>query len=145
MRGFTLQQADEGSIDYVERLLERADLPTADVRSGHGRFYVGRHGGARVGVGGLEIYGSDALLRSVAVEPSVRGRGFGTALCERLERKARSGDVETLYLLTRTAADFFASQGYVETEREATPPEIRETTEFAELCPSSATCLEKEL
>jgi len=145
MRGFTLQEADDGSIGYVERLLERADLPTADVRSGPGTFYVGRHGGSRVGVGGLERDGSNALLRSVAVEPSVRGRGFGTALCDRLERKARSGDVETVYLLTTTATDFFASRGYVEVEREAAPAAIRETTEFTELCPSTATCMEKSL
>jgi len=98
-----------------------------------------------VGVGGLERDGSNALLRSVAVEPSVRGRGFGTALCDRLERKARSGDVETVYLLTTTATDFFASRGYVEVEREAAPAAIRETTEFTELCPSTATCMEKSL
>jgi len=145
MRGFTLREADDGSIAYVERLLQRVDLPTADVRSDPGTFYVGRHGGARVGVGGLERYGSNALLRSVAVEPSVRGRGFGTALCDRLEQKARSGDVETLCLLTTTASEFFAGNGYVEVEREVAPAAIRETGEFAELCPNSATCMEKSL
>jgi amino-acid N-acetyltransferase len=145
MRGLTLDQADDGSTGYVEQLLERSDLPTADLRSGPGQFYVARHGTGRVGVGGLEVYGSNALLRSVAVEPSLRGQGFGTGLCDALERKARAEDVETLYLLTTTAAGFFAGHGYVEIDREATPPEICETTEFAELCPSSATCLRKEL
>jgi len=145
MRGFTLRAVDDASIDYVVRLLERAGLPTAGVRSDPSRFYVGRHGGARVGVGGLEVYGSNALLRSVAVEPSVRGRGFGTALCDRLERKARTADVETMYLLTTTEADFFAGLGYGEIDRENAPTSIRETTEFAELCPSTATCLEKSL
>jgi amino-acid N-acetyltransferase len=145
MRGLTLREVDEASIGYVERLLERADLPTADVRSSAATFYVGRHGGGRVGVAGLEIHGSDALLRSVAVEPSVRGRGFGTALCDRLERKARTGDVETLYLLTTTATDFFVGLGYVETERAKVPAPIRGTAEFADLCPSSATCLQKSL
>jgi amino-acid N-acetyltransferase len=81
----------------------------------------------------------------VAVEPSVRGRGFGTTLCDRLERNARSADVETLYLLTTTAADFFAELGYVESERENAPISIRDTTEFAELCPATATCMEKSL
>lgn len=141
----TLRRADEGALSYVETLLAENDLPSADVRTSPARFYVGYDGDDRVGIGGIERYGTDGLLRSVVVERSARGNGYGTALCDALERRARADGLETLYLLTTTAAGFFAGRGYEELERADAPAAIRETTEFDELCPASATCLRTSL
>ena len=141
----TLRRADERERSYVETLLDANELPTADVRTTPARFYVGYVGDERVGIAGLESDGTDGLLRSVVVEQSARGNGFGTALCDALERRARADGVETLYLLTTTAADFFADRGYEELERADAPAAIRATTEFDELCPASATCMRKQL
>ncbi len=140
-----IRPADGDALDYVERLLSRADLPTDDVRSGPGRFYVAAADGERVGVGGLEAHDDVGLLRSVVVEPSRRGEGYGAAIAERLEGEARSMDVDALHLLTTTAVDFFAAQGYDAIDRDAVPPAIRETTQFSELCPDSAVVMRKEL
>lgn len=96
-------------------------------------------------VGGLERHASTALLRSVVVEESVRGEGYGSLLCDRLESRARADGVESIYLLTTTAADFFADRGYERIERDEAPPAIRETTEFDDLCPATATCMRKSL
>ena len=126
-------------LDYVERLLSENDLPTADVRNRPGEFYVARAWGDRVGVGGVEVHGSEGLLRSVVVEERVRGEGHGAALVRALEGRATGEGVETLYLLTTTAARFFAGLGYETVERGDVPESIRSTTEFAELCPDSAT------
>jgi amino-acid N-acetyltransferase len=147
MDGTTLQlrRADEEALGYIESLLDASELPTADVRSSVGRFYVAHDGDNRVGAGGLEIYGTDGLLRSVVVEQSVRGEGVGGTLLEALEAKARAAGVETLYLLTTTAAEFFVARGYEETERSAPPAEIRGASEFEDLCPTAATCLRKAL
>lgn len=140
-----LQPADADSLSYVERLLERNDLPVADVRDRPECFYVATRHGERVGIGGLERHGEAALLRSLVVEQSVRATGVGTAVCDALEDIARSADVETLYLLTTTADDFFAARGYETVERAAVPRAIRETTEFSDLCPTSAVCMSKSL
>lgn len=147
MSGATLalRRADEPDLSYVETLLERNDLPAADVRSKPECFSVAYDGDARVGVGGLEVRGTVGLLRSVAVERSARGEGYGTAICEALERRARDDDVDALYLLTTTARDFFADRGYESVDRSAAPAQIRETTEFADLCPASAACMRKTL
>jgi amino-acid N-acetyltransferase len=147
MSGTTLalEPADEGTLDYVESLLEANGLPTSDVRSKPGCFYVAREDGERVGVGGVETCGAAGLLRSVAVERSTRGEGLGTAICERLETVARDAGIETLYLLTTTASGFFAGLGYEEVSRDDAPAGIRETTEFADLCPESAVCMRKRL
>ena len=141
----TLEPVGSDTVAYVETLLERADLPARDVRSHPEWFYVGRDGGNRIGVGGIEAYGAVGLLRSVVVERDVRGTGYGNALCEALEARARRDGVETLYLLTTTAPAFFAGRGYVRIDRAGAPVAIRETDEFSDLCPATATCLRKEL
>jgi amino-acid N-acetyltransferase len=140
-----LVTADDEALSYVEDLLAESGLPSSDVRSKPDCFHVAFVGGERVGVGGVEVHGSAGLLRSVAVEPSARGRGIGTALCERLEATARVDGVETLYLLTTTASGFFAERGYEVVSREDAPTGIRETTEFADLCPETAVCMRKRL
>lgn len=148
MRGMdeavTLEPAD-GRLGLVERLLGAADLPSADVRSAPAEFYLAFVDGEVVGVGGLEGAGSAGLLRSVAVREPARGNGVGTAICDGLEATAREDGTETLYLLTTTAADFFAARGYTAVDRSAAPAPVRETTQFAELCPASATCMRKPL
>lgn len=141
----TTRPVDDEAIPYVETLLARNDLPTADVRSKPGCFYVGYDGPDRVAVGGIEPCDEVGLLRSLAVEESARGQGYGTAMCDELAAIARDAGIETLYLLTTTAADFFADRGYVTVDRADVPPAIRETTEFADLCPETATCMRRSL
>jgi amino-acid N-acetyltransferase len=140
----TLEPA-AGALPYVEALLEANDLPSADVRSKPECFYVAYADGERVGVGGIEFHGSAGLLRSVVVERLARGGGHGTVLCERLEAVAAEEGVETLYLLTTTAREFFADRGYVEIGRNEAPEAIRGTAEFADLCPATAVCMRKRL
>lgn len=141
----TLREADADDLDRVETLLEANDLPSRDVRTSPGRFFVARSDAERVGVGGLEVRGSDGLLRSVVIAEPSRGRGHGTALCEALENEARENGVATLYLLTTTAAGFFRGCGYEPVDRETVPAGVRRTTEFSDLCPASATCMRKHL
>lgn len=144
MSPVTLHPA-EGDLDYVERLLSRNDLPVEDLRAAPAEFYYATADGERVGIGGLEGYGAVGLLRSVVVESPKRGRGYGTMLCAALENTARDDSIKTLYLLTTTASEFFASEGYTTVERPTVPEAVRNTTEFEDLCPSTATCMRKSL
>jgi amino-acid N-acetyltransferase len=124
---------------------ERNDLPTQDVRSNPEWFYLAAHDGERIGIGGIEPYGTVGLLRSVVIERAKRENGYGTALCEALETEAKRDGVETLYVLTTTATAFFASRNHVETARSDVPRAIQQTTEFDDLCPATATCMRKSL
>lgn len=141
----TLRKAVDADMDYVQSLLEANALPVADVREQAGCFFIATVGDGAdeqaVGCGGLEIYGPHGLLRSIVVEESVRGEGYGHALCDELEARAQESGVEELYLLTTTAASFFGARGYEKVDRTDVPERIRRTTEFADLCPGSATCL----
>lgn len=143
----TLERAEGASLDHVETLLAANGLPHDDVRTTPAEFFLARANSdpGVVGVGGVEQYGADGLLRSVAVAEPHRGRGYGTALCDELERYARERGVERLYLLTTTAAAFFERRGYETVSRADVPASVRSTTEFAELCPASATCMRREL
>ncbi|WP_256295962.1 arsenic resistance N-acetyltransferase ArsN2 [Haloarchaeobius salinus] len=145
MTDITLRRADESDYGRIESLLAANDLPHQDVRDGVGEFFIAETDDECVGIGGLETDGSDGLLRSLVVAEQSRGEGYGTALCDALETSARENGVETLYLLTTTAAPFFRRRGYERVERENVPDRVRDTTEFADLCPASATCMRKGL
>lgn len=141
----TLHRATGVDPDRVAMLLAANDLPYRDVHESPALFFLARVDGEDVGVGGLETYGDAGLLRSVVVPAVHRGRGYGSRLRAALEAEARDHGVETLYLLTTTAAAFFARHGYETVERETVPARIRATTEFDDLCPDSAVCMRKRL
>ena len=140
-----LHPIERGDLDRVEALLAAGGLPTDDVRAKPECFFLARDGDAVVGAGGLEAYGTGGLLRSVAVAEPNRGRGYGGALCDALEDRARERGVGELYLLTTTATGFFRRRGYEATAREAVSPAVRQTAEFTDLCPDSATCMRLDL
>jgi amino-acid N-acetyltransferase len=130
----------------VKKLLAECELPSQDITSAHLKhFWVLRDGPRLAGVIGLELLDNVALLRSLAVPVSYRGRGFGSQLTQAAEAYARSCHVEALYLLTTTAWAFFAKHGYARIERDAAPSALHETAEFRSLCPSSAVCMSKHL
>lgn len=134
--------ADEPAI---HALLKDAGLPHDDFAAHLSSFITAKDGDMLIGTIGMEVYGGVALLRSLAVAAARRGGGIGGALCARIEQQMRGRGVKTLYLLTQTAEKFFASRGYRVIPREEAPAAIRQTGEFALLCPLSAICMKKEI
>lgn len=127
-------------------LLAACDLATSDlVANARVRLYGGRTDGELVGAVGFESVGRVALLRSLAVAPSQRGKGLGQVLVASAEAHAGEQGIDTLYLLTTTAAAFFARLGYSAVERALAPTAIRATSQFAGLCPAAATLMCKRL
>lgn len=138
--------AQAADLPAIRALLAASGLPGADLTPAHlGSFWLQRDAAGLVGVVGLEPRGLAALVRSLAVRTDARGRGLGGALLAYAESQAAVLGIETLYLLTTTAERFFAAHGYTEIPREAAPPPIRATAEFAELCPASSVCLTKRV
>lgn len=151
--------------DEVCELLDQVGLPTAGVADGHGEFWVlevddgdddvgaaaaSDPDGATVaadpiGCVGLECHRDVGLLRSLAVHPDHRGRGLGSDLVAGVERAATDRGLQRLYLLTTDAAGFFADLGYERVARESVPAPIRESEEFADICPDSAVAMRKRL
>lgn len=142
-------EASIRSIEFdtaVEALLSAGGLPVSDLHSSKNVLFFGcSSGDTLAGIVGLEVYGSSALLRSLAVLESGRRAGLGTALVAYAEQQAMARGIDTLYLLTNTAENFFAGRGYARAERDLAPAAIAATREFAELCPSSAAFMLKRL
>lgn len=125
-------------------LLQAAGLPVADI-SENTTLYTATAGGQTVGTIGLEADGATGLLRSLSVAEAFRGKGSGGALVDFLEAAAKENGIQTFYLLTTTAAPFFAKHGYSIVSRTNVPPFIQQTSEFASVCPASATIMKKDL
>ncbi len=130
-----LVEAEGNDVAYATSLLEESDLPT-DLDGT--ALYVARVDGERVGCGGLELYGTDGLFRSLAVDSAFRGAGHGRAITEGLCTKTVNRGVTEIYLLTTTAEEFFEKQGFERVGRERVPDAIHETKQFSTLCPESA-------
>ena len=134
------------SLDAAKSLLAAANLPVADLADSHcEHFFYWGPANAPTGLVGLELFGDVALLRSLVVSPDARSSGMGTALVRHAESHALSQGVRTLFLLTTTAEGFFARLGYSNTARDAAPPAIRSTREFAGICPASSAFMSKQL
>jgi amino-acid N-acetyltransferase len=127
-------------------LLQASNLPTADLTDKQMRyfFYCGPPA-APTALVGVELHGSNALLRSLVVAPAHRSNGLGAVLVRHAEEFARAEGATSMYLLTSTAESFFKRCGYAQANRETAPAEIRATREFADICPASAAFLVKRV
>lgn len=140
-----VRAAEPADYDRVAALLDANDLPHRDLQPEEATVLVAVDDGDVVGAGALEQYAPNALLRSLVVADSRRGRGYGEALCDSLESHARTNGTDALYLLTTSATGFFRARGYEVVDRERAPEAIRQTSQFADVCPTSATCLRTSL
>ena len=129
----------------IEALLEASQLPTNGFELALGTAVVAREDGRIVGCAAVEPYGPVGLLRSVCVAEPLRGLGLGARLVDRAEALAAARGIAELFLLTETAADWFAQRGYEPDAREVAPAALLGSPEFAGACPVSAARLRKRL
>jgi len=141
-----IDRAEPGSLPEVLALLRNSSLPVAGVAEHFDSFLVARgEDGTVVGCVGLESYGNVGLLRSLAVASPARGTGLGTRLVERLFDLARAKGVETLYLLTTTAENYFPRFGFAPLPREEADPKLEASEELRGACPASAIVMRRAL
>jgi amino-acid N-acetyltransferase len=141
-----IRPAGPGDLDRVRALLAAAQLPVDGVEEQFGPPYaVAERAGCLVGAAGVEVYGTAGLLRSVVVAAAERGTGLGRALTADRLAWARSQRLEEVYLLTTTAADFFARLGFGRVARTEVPASLLGSREFATICPSTATVMRLRL
>ena len=143
--GSDVRSAHAADFDAVCALLRSADLPLAGVPESLEGFLVAEDSGVVVGVAGLEVYGRDGVLRSVAVAADQRGRGLGARLTGSVLERAREQGLHNVYLLTTTADAWFPRHGFRRIERDTASPEVAESIEFREACPASAVAMVLDL
>ncbi|HYU38126.1 MAG TPA: arsenic resistance N-acetyltransferase ArsN2 [Gemmatimonadales bacterium] len=122
----------------ILELLAASKLPRAGIEAHVATTLVARDDTRVVGSVALELYGSAALLRSVAVATPLRGRGLGATLTLAALDLARRHRVRTVYLLTETAGQFFPKFGFRAIARTEVESAVLSSTEFTTACPKSA-------
>jgi amino-acid N-acetyltransferase len=94
-------------------------------------FWVAEHDGVVIGCGALHVLWADlGEVRTVAVDPSMTGRGIGHAIVNRLLQVARDLELERLFVLT-FETEFFGRHGFTEIEGTPVTAEV-----FDEMCRS---------
>lgn len=139
------RQATDGDLQEIKELLDCNNLPSDDCEEHIENFIIVEEKRKIIGVGGLEVYGNVGLVRSIVIESGYRGRGISKNIYNLIEDRAHSFGINTLYLLTESATDYFKKLGFVVQERQKVPKSIMNTKQFKELCPSSAMVMSHEL
>ena len=96
--------------------------------------------GQVIGSVGVETYGRYGLLRSLVVNPEWRKKGIGRVLTEHRLRWARQRGLSGVFLIT-VEPEYFNRFGFEPVARDSVPQEIRNSPEYAEICPGSATVM----
>ena len=130
-------------LQAILELLTKSKLPQEGLGDHIATTLVAREGDKVIGSAALEIYDTSALLRSVAVEPSMRGKGLGQRLTQAALELAWKKGITHLYLLTETAGDFFPRFGFHAVDRPKVPSSVQKSVEFTSVCPKSALAMER--
>ena len=143
---FLYDEKMPGSNPALVAALRGEDLPVDDLEEPNRTFHVYRTlGGEVVGFGGYELYGEDALLRSIVVLAGHKGQRIGRNLVPLLVYRAFRAGARNAWLLTMHAPGFFENIGYKRRDRTEAPQAILQTRQARSLCPASAVLLSRSI
>lgn len=132
--------------EKAKTLLKNCSLPISDLdaKKFENFLYLGTVD-SPIGIIGLEIFHSVALVRSLAVSKEDRGKGYGKLLVSAVENFAKNKNIKELYLLTETAELFFKKLNFHSIQKELAPEVIKKTSEYSSVCPQSAVLMTKKI
>jgi len=108
-----------------------------ELREHIARFLVLEDEGRVIGCVALEPYGSDlAEVRSLAVDPQIRGKGLGARLVRYALAMAKRRKIARVFAVTH-APEFFGRQGFQTSTRWALPEKIARD---CRTCPKASDC-----
>jgi amino-acid N-acetyltransferase len=145
LEGVTIGGAKQEELPEILALLDECELPKEGLAAHLSTTLVARYGKEIVGCSALELYQEYALLRSVAVKPSFRGRRLAVRLTRAALDLAKHHMVVAVYLLTETANTFFSKLGFVAIPHSDVPRNVQGSVEFTTLCPDTATVMTMSL
>jgi amino-acid N-acetyltransferase len=127
----TIAPARTSDVAGIRRLIDLyapqrilLDKPTVTLYEDVQEFVVARAGDDVVGCGALHVMWEDvAEVRTLAVDPVVRGHGVGHDLLAQLLDRARALGVRRVFCLT-FEVDFFARHGFAELDGSPVDPKV---------------------
>jgi amino-acid N-acetyltransferase len=137
VNGVTIRRARTSDVPEIKRLVDTyagkilLEKNLVTLYEAVQEFWVAEVQNKIVGCGALHVLWSDlGEVRTVAVDPMVKGRGIGFQLVERLIEVARELHLARLFVLT-FETDFFALHGFSEIEGTPVTAEV-----YEEMCRS---------
>jgi UDP-N-acetylmuramate: L-alanyl-gamma-D-glutamyl-meso-diaminopimelate ligase len=145
--GDAMRPAQRGDMEAVRAILRAVNLEAELARDEHaGSFFVLRNEKGVSGAVALEVFGDDAILRSLAVNPEFRGAGYGWMLADMAINQARWRGVRRIYLLTESASDFFAAKfGFRVVDRSTLSKQVAASETFSRLTGASLVAMRLDL
>ncbi len=140
-----VREATQEDWPAAEALLKACALPVDGAREHFAHFVVCKEAGRLRGCAGAEVYGTAALLRSVAVHEGARGRGIGDKLTAIALARLKARNVARVALLTTTAEAFFAARGFAQVHRNELPAALSDSAELKGACPATAVAMLRRL
>jgi amino-acid N-acetyltransferase len=114
---------------YAGRILLEKNLVT--LYEAVQEFWLAELDGEVIGCGALHVLWADlGEVRTVAVDPKVKGRGIGHAIVDQLLKVARELQLQRLFVLT-FETEFFTRHGFAEIEGTPVTSEV-----YDEMCRS---------
>ena len=136
-RGVVVRRARTSDVPEIKRLVDTysgrilLEKNLVTLYEAVQEFWVAELAGSMVGCGALHVLWADlGEVRTVAVDPRVRGRGVGHAIVDRLLQVARELQLQRLFVLT-FETDFFGRHGFAEIEGTPVTAEV-----YEEMCRS---------
>jgi N-acetylglutamate synthase-like GNAT family acetyltransferase len=114
-----LIRAQPGDRFELRLFLRTADLTLSGLDDPELPLWIQVDADGRIeGTAGFELAGREALIRSVAVAPSLRGTGLGRKLAQfALDRAAEAG-AERAWLFSRRSGPFWQKLGFEPADRD---------------------------
>ncbi|MEY3983876.1 MAG: hypothetical protein RL160_1435 [Bacteroidota bacterium] len=120
--------------EALHRLISQAALKFPEQHAASMQWTGLALGNELIACAGMEVHGSDGLLRSMAVSPDVQRKGYGSALLKAVMLMARMQQMNALYLFTEQASDFFLRHGFSNADRLTLPPSIAQSEQAVADC-----------
>ena len=142
---FDIRPACDSDFSEIAALLKEVGLLTEGLVQGMPDLYVAEIDGAIIGCAALESDESFGLLRSVGILPAAQRGGIGRQLVDAIHARAGDLGLESVYLLTTTAEEYFPRFGYERVERTEIPKLVTNTAEFSTCSAAGAAILKKKI
>jgi amino-acid N-acetyltransferase len=134
-------------LDQVSQLLKDAGLVPIGLEEEKLQLFCEQDKNDEVlGVVGLEIYGTAAILRSLAVQEDMRKQGIGRRLLSEVFVFEKNNEITELYLMTETIGKMLEqSYGFSYIGREKVPGDMAQSPLFKDVCHCSCAVMVKQL
>ena len=143
-KNYTIRPAIAADLPVIEKLLVDSGLMAVELSANLDRLWVAEQSEI-IGVIGSEYAGEVALIRSAAVQASVRNGGVASALLKQALSQVKTAGCKFAYLFTNTAAEFFSHRGFEAVPRSEVPAALLASPAVTVCCCSTAVAMRREL